>query len=158
MTAPRPRYGAIPEGLILAGICAAVALLYTCCAGCGGSALRVHATAASATMALMETAGASIEAAAADAVARCNGDDACLDSVAASMERAAGARDALIPLVHAYRDAVLAYGADETPEALEVLVAAALAVVREWDVMREALGALGVSVPPMPFPIPGGDQ
>lgn len=74
------------------------------------------------------------------------------------MTAAAGARDALIPLTHAYRDAVLAYGADPTPEALEVVIAAALAVAREWDVMREALAALGVTVPPMPFPIPGGDS
>jgi hypothetical protein len=150
---------AIPEAAVATVIVLACALVAAQCSGCGGaSPVRINATAANAAFVLMETAGDSIEAATAEALVQCHGGAACIDGVEARAVAAAGARDALIPLVHGYRAAVVAYGETPTPEALDVVIAAALAVAREWDVMREALAALGVTVPPMPFPVPGGDQ
>lgn len=152
MSAPRPWGGAWPELGILALVLAVIALVSTC-SGCGGSAVRVHATAASVAMVAMSGAGDAIEDAALASIARCAGDAACLDDAEEYATTAAAARDALIPAVHAYRDAVLlAVDAEETPSMIDALLVAALRVAREWDAMREALAALGVDVPAIPFP------
>lgn len=137
----------------LTAVLVLAALLVSCVVGCG-SATRQHATAASVAMVALSGAGSAIELAAEATISECDGDAPCLAQAESAAVAAAGARDALIPAVHAYRDAVLlARDAEETPGLLDALLVAAARVAREWDVMREALSALGVSVPPIPFPM-----
>ena len=145
------------EAAILVAVMLLGALVAAQCSGCGASQVRLHATSAAVAMIAMGGAGDAIEAATAASLAGCT-DAACIDGVERSHVTAAAARDALIPWVHAYRDAVLlALDAEETPSLLDALVIAALRVAREWDAMREALSALGVDVPAIPFPV-GGAQ
>lgn len=67
----------------------------------------------------------------------------CIDRVEQVAVAAGATRDALVPIVHAYRDAVLlARDAEETPSLIDALVVAGIRVARELEVMRDAIEAL----------------
>ncbi|WP_157069535.1 hypothetical protein [Sandaracinus amylolyticus] len=125
--------------------------------GCGASPLRQHAIAARMTMATLAGADVAIEGATRTMLERCPGDDGdartqCIDDVERAMVPVSAARDALIAPAHAYRDAVLASGGEETPGLVDYLDVIASSVARDLDPVLEALRALGVPVPSVPFP------
>jgi hypothetical protein len=144
------------EAAILAMLLAAIAWLAS---GCGASPLRSHATAARVTLSTLETAGDAIVDGTQVAVDACpppgdEGRSACLEQVGEVARAAAASRDAMIAPAHAYRDAVLAAAASDDDMGA-VLAAAAGAVARSWASLAGALSALGVPIPPIPFPVGG---
>jgi osmotically-inducible protein OsmY len=150
------------------GLLSLLALAGLYLGGCGGSAIRAHATAASMAMGSLEAAGSAIESGTQLSIRECThgatrctfGDaacDECLDQVQERSEIAASVHDTMIPAIHAYRDTVLLAGqGDGSDQLLSMLLAAALRIAREWDALREALSTLHVDLPPIPFPVPGG--
>ena len=126
-------------------------VVIVCCAlaalGCGSTAIRQHAQAATIAHDAVATAGGAIEASCGLALAAGH-DVACVDATGARCVTAAAARDALVLPVEAYRDGVLAAAADDGR--VSALVSLALDVVAAWPAFAAALSALGLDVPSLP--------
>lgn len=137
--------------VILAWLFSAVALF-----GCGASALRAHASAA--TVLTVAHAGvadlvvATVDTQSVECEARPGPERApCVDTLRAVAEPAALAVDATRTAVVAYREAVSVAAAAEAGEDVVHALAVALArVVRTWDSLAASMRALGADVPDLP--------
>lgn len=153
---PAPRQPTILPPAARVALALALAL---CLPGCGTSALRTHAQAATVAHVALATAGDAIERAtrseldACPAIAPARSE--CIDHVEHIATTAAAARDALIAPVAAYRDAVLVAGAAGDSDAvIAALIAAGGRVLREWPALVAALYELGIEVPALPIAAP----
>jgi hypothetical protein len=151
-----PRFGAIPESVILAGVVAAIALLYSCCAGCGGGAYRAQY--ATIDVAAELTAGASevvYAATRADIDAGCAATlappdfAACAAAVGATWQPAQAAIGSMrLGLGGWYEGTRIAevHGASLGDVALQ----GAAALVRAYVELADLLAPLGHVLPPLP--------
>lgn len=137
----------------------AAALVASLLSGCGASVVRQHATAATLATVAIAGAGSAIEVATAGALAECPDGAAglpCVADVERVAETAAGARDSLLPLLSAYRDAIETGAlAGDDASVVAALGVMGLRLVREWPALVEALAALGVTLPALS--VPGGE-
>ncbi len=133
--------------------CVLAFLLLAFIAGCGGSAIRIHATTATVALVAITGAGDSIVQATRAALAECSapglaGRDECLDRVGRTSEAAAAAVDLVTPLVVGYRDAVVTGAiAGDDPSVIATLSTLLLRILSAWPSMAASLRALGIELP-----------
>jgi hypothetical protein len=147
--ATRPRFGAIPESLILAGVVAAVALLYTCCAGCGG-AIATQTTAIEVTALAASTAGDAVDSAMRIDLAACH-DDPCTVAVETRYAPASMAHASLVAALSAWVGALELYRvAGESGVTVQAVIGAVTLVLEQWAGIVAAAAPLGVALPELP--------
>lgn len=150
------RVDAIEGALLTALLATVAALVVASLNGCGASAVRQHASAATIAITAEQGARAAIISATRDELDACPTSEPdrtrCIESTEQRALVAGAAHDALRPVLAAYRDAVLAASSAEDSEMVRAaLVAAAVRVVREWESLRAALAAMGADLPALPL-------
>jgi hypothetical protein len=145
--ASRGVHGKIPIQIIALGVgIGAGALMGT---GCGGSALRTHATIATIAAGTLASTAPLVAPACDAALSGCDGAAACIDSTAERCRVAAVAAEGALVATRGYIDAIDVASLADEGLVLPALLSLASALAARWAEVVAALAGVGVALPPL---------
>lgn len=150
MTAPRLRYGVVPEIAIACAIVIACAFVASCLSGCGASPLRINATASTVAAAALEPVRRVVLEESDAAIAACASSadrPACLDSAQRHSAAIGLGFDSVRLAVVAHREGVEVAAIAGDGDAVGRILARSWALVlREYEALLAMLAAAGMDV------------
>lgn len=152
MTAPRLRFGVVPEVVIACAILVACICVASCLSGCGASAVGTQYQALRVAATIYDSATDGAEAALTTQAQGCAHDDACLDAVRLRWLPVAAAQSAVLVLLQGWAGLIQLWeAAGDLPSLLRAGIRQVEAIGRAWNAWASASSAAGwLSLPPLP--------